>query len=481
MKKRLFALLLALVMVCGLMPAAVAVSDDDATKAAQALYDLGLFQGTGANADGTPNFDLGRTPTRAEAVTMLVRLLGKEEEAKAGAWTTPFTDVDEWAEPYVGYAYTNGLTTGTSATTFGGKETIDASQYLTFVLRALGYESGKDFQWNAAWEKSDAIGLTKGSYNANAKSITRGDVAVISEKAIRTAQKGTSELLGASLDNPNFEYRPVTIENLQGTWMLEGTENGLGQEVIIDGNVATFMMRNSIETVYQSGPFVIVDGNEVRWTSSDYYLYAPTSIMGEDVLYKAKNDESVRGLYEIEAVTADMILCPNGTILNKVKRATLYDHCHGIVELYNSTLTAEEKEIVAQKLQDALGNQIIATQSMQTALSYDGQLIVGSIGGMSFSKRLEAQNGMQKAELAVMSSCFLVRADIADVRAIFEKKSGTEELVETLKTFKAVCDRICSKTANTDHDQLMDMSDLLKVASEGLSEMYDIIWEMYFE
>jgi hypothetical protein len=46
-------------------------------SAADKLHTLGLFQGTGSNADGTPNYDLARTPTRAEAVTMLVRLLGK--------------------------------------------------------------------------------------------------------------------------------------------------------------------------------------------------------------------------------------------------------------------------------------------------------------------------------------------------------------------------------------------------------------------
>lgn len=51
--------------------------------------------------------------TRSEAVTMLVRLLGRENEALSGKWETPFTDVPAWAEPYVGLAYENGLTTGT--------------------------------------------------------------------------------------------------------------------------------------------------------------------------------------------------------------------------------------------------------------------------------------------------------------------------------------------------------------------------------
>lgn len=50
-------------------------------QAAQNLYELGLFNGTGTDTDGNPIFDLDRAPTRHEAVTMLVRLLGKGEEA----------------------------------------------------------------------------------------------------------------------------------------------------------------------------------------------------------------------------------------------------------------------------------------------------------------------------------------------------------------------------------------------------------------
>ena len=70
-----------------------------AATAAQKLDDLGLFQGMGNNADGTPNYGLDQTPTRAQAVTMLVRLLGKEQEAQNSTYSAPFTDVADWAKP----------------------------------------------------------------------------------------------------------------------------------------------------------------------------------------------------------------------------------------------------------------------------------------------------------------------------------------------------------------------------------------------
>ena len=179
--KKVLSLILTLVLVCGLIPAAHA-AEDEAVQAAQTLYELGLFKGTGTNRDGTPVFDLDKIPTRNQAVIMLVRLLGKEEEALAGTWELPFTDVAKGstAYPYIGYAYANGLANGTSTTTYGGGNPIRANQYITFVLRALGYTSGEDFQVSTAWEFSDKIGLTGGEYSAATKTFTRGDVAKIS-------------------------------------------------------------------------------------------------------------------------------------------------------------------------------------------------------------------------------------------------------------------------------------------------------------
>lgn len=184
--KKLLSFILALSLMICMVPV-VSAANDEATEAAEALYELGLFRGTGTNPDGTPIFELDKTPTRNQAVIMLVRLLGKEKEALAGNWELPFTDVakSSTAYPYIGYAYANGLTNGTSTTTYGGTNLIKANQYITFVLRALGYTSGKDFSVSTAWEFSDKIGLTHGEYNAT-KQFTRGDISVISLSALST-------------------------------------------------------------------------------------------------------------------------------------------------------------------------------------------------------------------------------------------------------------------------------------------------------
>lgn len=194
MKRKVFCLVLTLLLMLSLAVPACAVNKN---ADADILYALGLFKGAGTLPDGRPDYALERSLSRQEAVTMLVRLLGKEQDAKAGNWQIPFTDVDAWAVPYVGYAYANGLTAGISASAFGGAQPVTASQYLTFILRALGYSSGQDFAWNAAWEKSDALGITNGDYTAeNNAGFLRGDAVSISKAALAAKLKnGASTLL----------------------------------------------------------------------------------------------------------------------------------------------------------------------------------------------------------------------------------------------------------------------------------------------
>ena len=222
--KKLLALLLATVILFALASPAFAASDE-ATNAADMLHELGLFQGKGTNEDGTPIYDLDAAPTRNEAVTMLVRLLGKEAEAKAGTWDNPFTDVADWAKPYVGYAYANGLTKGTGDTTFGGDSLITTSQYLTFVLRALGYDSSTDFQWDKAWELSDTIGMTNGEYTESS-SFFRGDVAIISANALPVTQKNSEETLAQKLIADGV-FTEVQYQENQVDTSIEPEVNGM--------------------------------------------------------------------------------------------------------------------------------------------------------------------------------------------------------------------------------------------------------------
>lgn len=92
--KRFCSILLVLALLCALAPFALAAGSEE-LAAEEALHALGLFEGAAANPDGSPVYELDRQPARHEAVTMLVRLLGADAEAKTGTRETPFTDVDK--------------------------------------------------------------------------------------------------------------------------------------------------------------------------------------------------------------------------------------------------------------------------------------------------------------------------------------------------------------------------------------------------
>ena len=241
--KRLLSFILSLTLVVSLMAPCALGASDEAVQAANALHAMGLFNGTGKDANGKPIYDLDRKPTRQEAITMLVRLLGKEKEATSKTWKTIFTDVDAWASNYVGYAYAKGLTAGTSPTTFSGNTPVTASQYLSFVLRALGYSSGTDFQWDRAWELSDYIGLTDGRYNASTSNFTRGDVAIISNKALSTKMKdGEKTLREHNGFRPTTSPSKTAILDAKARWFnLKHSYNmGKGLNFYISSTVEVF-------------------------------------------------------------------------------------------------------------------------------------------------------------------------------------------------------------------------------------------------
>ena len=110
MKKFIAAILSFIMMLSFCLTAGAA--DDDTLTIAKELNRQGLLSGVSIDADGNPIFGLEQHLTRQQAATLLVKLLGAADEAMNGTWENGFTDVEKWAQPYVGYCYANGITSG---------------------------------------------------------------------------------------------------------------------------------------------------------------------------------------------------------------------------------------------------------------------------------------------------------------------------------------------------------------------------------
>ena len=208
--KKLFSIVLCLCLLFCCCSSVTATDMRKAIAAADALHELGLFSGTGTDADGKPIYSLEKALTRQEAIALLVALLGKSGEARAETWEIPFTDVDGWALPYVGYAYANGLTSGVSATRFGAQDRVSAAQYLTFLLGALGYRNGTDFTWSSSWELTDQLEITEGEYGqANNNQFIRADVVIVSYNALFADKKEGGRLVEGMGENVLDKIRPA--------------------------------------------------------------------------------------------------------------------------------------------------------------------------------------------------------------------------------------------------------------------------------
>ena len=166
------------------------------TNCADSLHEMGLFQGT------QNSYDLDRTPTRAEAAVMLVRLLGKEAEAKALTYTAPFTDLKGWEKPYVQYLYSNGLANGTNRTTFNPTGKCTAQMYAVFLLRALGYSDTADFSYANAIETAREQGIYDTGI-INVQNFLRDDAAAASYTVLSVSPKNSESTLLDQLVSEN--------------------------------------------------------------------------------------------------------------------------------------------------------------------------------------------------------------------------------------------------------------------------------------
>lgn len=184
---------------------------------AEELKNLGLFNGS------SNGFELDRAPTRLESGIMLVRLLGKEKEALEKKYSHPFTDIPKWADSYVGYLYEKKLTAGIANNKFGSTQLIDAKAYITFVLRALGYDDRNgDFSYNAAIFKAKQVGLISNEQQQllyTKTSFLRDDMVGISYSALRTKLKSNYKTLATKLVNEGVILKNKAID--LGIYTLE--------------------------------------------------------------------------------------------------------------------------------------------------------------------------------------------------------------------------------------------------------------------
>ena len=179
--KRALSLLLSSTLVLGMLVmggSAAGYQDVDASnvnqEAIEVLQTAGIMTG-----DQNGNFNPDGSITRNEMAVIMAHLLNLDYDYYRG--TNPFTDVPEWAAPYVAACAAEGVIAGIGNNQFGGDMKVTAAQASLMIMKALGYfQNAEDFgsDWQVATiSQASKINLFD-QINATAESaLTRGQVA----------------------------------------------------------------------------------------------------------------------------------------------------------------------------------------------------------------------------------------------------------------------------------------------------------------
>ena len=161
------------------------VTSEQNEEAIEVLQTIGIMIG-----DESGNFNPDQNVTRNQMAVIMANLM--EYNVANYRDTSPFTDVPSWAEPYVAACYTNGITSGYSATIYGGEDSVTTAQAALMLMKALGYfqyasDFGSDWQL-ATLKQGNNIDLFIGVDSRAEDPLTRNDVAQL---VLNTLEAGT--------------------------------------------------------------------------------------------------------------------------------------------------------------------------------------------------------------------------------------------------------------------------------------------------
>ena len=270
--KKLLAILMSAMLLLQIPSFSFAYDEDKAQNCADALNQLGLFNGT------DKGYELEKPLTRLEALVMLIRLSGKEIDAlyPEEELTHPFTDTPDWEDAgrYMAYGYQNKLTSGISETLFAPDDTASLQMYVTFVLRALGY---RDTEEGTVWDNWESWGTTAGIIDANTdrESFVRGDAVIISGAALNAKICGSDMTLKQRLAE----------EGIVSSFALSVIDAAERTDINIDSALGDIIAKvyADVPDIYPAGLMTL----EFEINDGKYYIYGEESEKNEFVQYLA--------------------------------------------------------------------------------------------------------------------------------------------------------------------------------------------------
>ena len=186
----------------------------DYSEAITMLSDLGIIQG---KDDG--KYHPEDTITRAEACAMIARLMTGDPNVSQYTGAQNFADVAKgsWKDSAIGYCYINNIVVGVGNNKFEPDRAITDAEFITMVVRAMGYETpdmtqGYPFSYMS---NAQAIGLLDGVNMVASTDALRGEDAQVIYNAMFTDYARGAMLVNTT-HGTSVESYPTLAESVWG-------------------------------------------------------------------------------------------------------------------------------------------------------------------------------------------------------------------------------------------------------------------------
>lgn len=159
----------------------------------------------------TGRFEPSRGISRAEMTAVLTRALNMDGIARKITVPSGFDDVPatHWANGYVSFAASRGLVLGVAPGRFAPNDQVTYAQAITMLVRLLGRdESAQALPWPAGYVmEASNLGIINGISAENSAPATRGDIALMAANALT----GSYAVGGKTLAEAAFGIKALAV------------------------------------------------------------------------------------------------------------------------------------------------------------------------------------------------------------------------------------------------------------------------------
>ena len=266
----------------------------DYSEAITMLSDLGVIQG---KDDG--KYHPEDTITRAEACAMIARLMTGDPKVSQYVGAQSFSDVQKgsWKDSAIGYCYINGIVIGVGNNKFEPDRAITDAEFVTMVVRAMGYETA-DMKQNYPFSymsNAQAMGLLDGTNMVASTDALRGEDAQVIYNALFADYARGAKLVNTT-HGTSVESYPTLAESV---WGLDRAAVGTWDKDNKDDEKAT-LTNCKAHTWVVIGADPDEDGHILAYPIDDDTTDIYTDGKGSTYSFKYDGDASAVAGYQVE-------------------------------------------------------------------------------------------------------------------------------------------------------------------------------------